>query len=149
MDSELTPSLPSGGIVLRLFAHSAAAQPAPEPIRHVCVTLAALLFPVAPPVPHLPLLSARLLAAWWLSLPEVEGLRSTAVPLCRALVRIDWVDILRHNFLCSPPVLIRQLTYLHWTCRYQRVPTTPMELRDMFGRLEITLGCFPARPRLF
>ena len=109
MEPELTPPLPSGGIVLRPFAHTAAVQPAPEPIRHVYVTLAALLFPLSPSVPYLPLLSAVLLAAWWLSLPGVGCLRILAVPLCRALPRIDWVDILQHNFHCSPTVLIRHL----------------------------------------
>ena len=41
MEPGLTPPLPPDGIVLRPSVHStAAAQPAPEPIRHLYVTLA-------------------------------------------------------------------------------------------------------------
>ena len=32
----------------------------------------------------------------------------------------------------------------HLTQRYRRVPATPVELRDIFGRLELILGHFPA-----
>ena len=71
-------------------------------------------------------------------------LRTLAVLLCRALPKFDWLDILRHNFLCSPTVLIRHVTAPHWTQRYRRVPRTPMELRDIFVRLEVILGYFPA-----
>ena len=72
------------------------------------------------------------------------SLRVLTVSLCRALPAIDWVDILRHNFLCPPAVLLRHVTSPHWTQRYQRVPKTPAELRGMFVCLEVILGHFPA-----
>ena len=144
MDPELALLLPAAGLVLSPFECPVAARPAPEPIGSVNVTLAAFLFPVPAPVPHLPLLSALLFAAWWLSLSEVGCLRALAVPLCRALPRVDWVDILRHNFLCSPMVLLRHLTCTYGIRRYRRAPKTPDALRDMFMGLEVILGYFPA-----
>ena len=66
------------------------------------------------------------------------------VPLCRALPRVDWVDILRHNFLCSPMVLLRHLTCTYSIRRYRRAPKTRVALRDMFMGLEVTRGYFPA-----
>ena len=100
--------------------------------------------PLAAPVPHLPPLTALLLGTWWLSLVEVGCLRALAIFFSRALPCIDWLDILPRNFLCPPAVLLRHVTAPHWTQRYRRVPRTLTELRDMFGRLEVILGYFPA-----
>ena len=144
MDPELVLLLPAAELVLSPFSCPVAARPAPEPIGSVNATLAALLLPVPAPVPQLPLLSALLFAAWWLSLSEVGCLRALAVPLCRALPRVDWVDILRHNFLCSPMVLVRHLTCTYGIRRYRRAPKTPVALRDMFMGLDVILGYFPA-----
>ena len=60
------------------------------------------------------------------------------------LSRVDWLDILRHNFLCSPMVLLRHLTCAYGIRRHRRAPKTPIALRDMFVGLEVILGYFPA-----
>ena len=54
------------------------------------------------------------------------------------------MDILRHNFLCSPMVLLRHLTCTYGIRRCRRAPKTPVALRDMFMGLEVIFGYFPA-----
>ena len=144
MGPELTLPLPPPSLMIRLFAPSAATLPALEPIRDQHVTLATVGVLLAASVPHFPALTALSLGTWSLSLSEVRCLRTLAVFFSRALPSIDWLDILRRNFLCPPAVLLRHVTAPHWTPRHRRVPRTPTELRDMFGRLEVILGYFPA-----